>query len=126
MLGEPADEAGRQQDPAEREEAHVGEARDQEEGHGPARDVPARQTTAALEDPGTKHEPAGAMTEKSELAASSDNPISVLVRQLMRRQNTTRNATTYDAHDPSCSCDAERKPLGPRTSEVVAQRAEPR
>ena len=32
--------------------------------------------------------------EKTELAASSESPISVLVRQLMRRQNTPRNTST--------------------------------
>ena len=33
-------------------------------------------------------------TEKIEFAASSESPISVLVRQLMRRQNTPRNTST--------------------------------
>jgi hypothetical protein len=33
-------------------------------------------------------------TESSELAASSDSPISVLVRQLMRWQNTPRKTRT--------------------------------
>ena len=33
-------------------------------------------------------------TENSEFAASSESPISVLVRQLMRRQNTPRNTST--------------------------------
>ena len=32
--------------------------------------------------------------EKTEFAASSDSPISVLVRQLIRRQNTARNTST--------------------------------
>ena len=32
--------------------------------------------------------------ENTEFAASSDSPISVLVRQLMRRQNTPRNTST--------------------------------
>ena len=33
-------------------------------------------------------------TDSSELAASSDSPISVLVRQLMRSQKTPRNTST--------------------------------
>ena len=33
-------------------------------------------------------------TEKTEFAASSESPIWVLVRQLMRRQNTPRNTST--------------------------------
>ena len=39
-------------------------------------------------------------TESTELAASSDSPISVLVRQLIRRQKTPRKTSTYPAQEP--------------------------
>ena len=42
-------------------------------------------------------------TESTELAASSDSPISVLVRQLIRRQKTPRKTRTYPAQEPSWS-----------------------
>ena len=41
-------------------------------------------------------------TDRTELAASSDSPISVLVRQLIRRQKTPRKTRTYPAQEPSC------------------------
>ena len=41
-------------------------------------------------------------TERIEFAASSERPISMLVRQLIRWQNTARKTSTYDAHESTC------------------------
>jgi hypothetical protein len=66
------------------------------------------------------------------LAASSDNPISVLVRQLIRRQKTPRKTRTYPAQEPSWSAAAtaiqagcapmkrSRSELRPGTSTISA------
>src|SRR4051794_3763313 len=51
-------------------------------------------------------------TESTEFAASSDNPISVLVRQLIRRQKTPRNTSTYPAQEPICSAAASTSQPG--------------
>ena len=87
-------DAGRQPDAAEREEGDVGEAGDQEERDRALRDVVdagARRGAGS-----TRRAPARPRRRptNSELAASSESPISVLVRQLIRSQKTPRNTIT--------------------------------
>ena len=62
-------------------------------------------------------------TESTELAASSDSPISVLVRQLIRRQKTPRKTSTYPAQEPSWSSAANAIHSG--CAPVKRSRSEP-
>ena len=64
-------------------------------------------------------------TDSTELAASSDRPISVLVRQLILRQKTVRKAITYDAHERTWSTAANTSQPGSPPSNRSLREASP-
>ena len=118
-------QAGGEAEAAEREEADVGQARQQEEGDGPPRDEGRRQAAAA-QDPGAEREAAG--------AADGEQRVGRELRQPDLGARPPAHPPAEDAAEdedvPRAGAQLERRgerdPRGLRAGEAVAQRAQPR
>ena len=118
-------QAGGEAQAAEREEADVGQAREQEEGDGPPRDEGGRQAAAA-QDPGAEREATG--------AADGEHGVGRELRQPDLGARAPAHPPAEDAaedeHVPRAGAQlehrGERDPVGLRAGEALAQRAQPR